>query len=165
MKQSATLDTSFWINAHRAGLLSYVLADFDLHCSSIVAEELSEAFEAGRQFWRLVRSGEVRIEEPRLDVVAMFGPGEQSAMNLALEHSDWFLLMDDRRPLQAAQDLGIRAVCTPALVITMLEEGRIQLAEATRYLSRLTSIGTVSPSLIAPAAALLASADDEGGHH
>ena len=155
VKQSATLDTSFWIHAHKAGLSTSVLDDFELHCSLVVAAELKEDFEAGRLFWKLVQDGQVLRAESRLDAVTMFGSGERSAMNLALEHPGWFLLIDDWRPLEAAQNLGIPAICSPVLVVKMFREGKLQLGEALRSLTRLTRTGTVSPRLLTPAAALL----------
>lgn len=148
MKQNATLDSSFWINAHRCGLLLHVLARFALHYASGVGTELSEDFAAGREFWRLVREGAASEAIPSTDLVKAFGPGERAAMNLALEHPDWILLVDDRRPLLEAQRLGLKTLCTPVLIVELCVEGRLDVRAAPRFLARLASRQTVSPPLI-----------------
>lgn len=148
VKQSATLDSSFWINAHRCGLLSHVLARFELHHAPEVGTELSEEFASGREFWRLVREGALLEATPASDVVQAFGPGERAAMNLALEHPDSLLLMDDRKPLLEAQRLGLKTVCTPVLITELYVDGQLDMGEAMESLARLAAMQTVSPTLI-----------------
>lgn len=155
MKQSATLDSSFWINAHRAGLIPAVLERFSIQCAPAVAAELRENFPSGREFWRLVREGVLSVTTPRFGVVTEFGPGERAAMNLALGHPDWVLLIDDRRPLLEAQRLGVRTICTPALVGALFDERRLDMDGALQALARLAALQTVSPVLIAAAVAYL----------
>lgn len=82
------------------------------------------------------------------DAVKAFGSGEREAINLALEHRGWVLLMDDRRPLLEAQRVGLRTVCTPVLVADLFDEGRLNPGQALEALARLTALGTVSPALI-----------------
>jgi len=153
VKQSVTLDSSFWINAHRSGLLRYVLALYHLHYAPAVAAELSEEFASGREFWRLARDGVLQESVPTSESVRAFGPGERAAMNLALENADWLLLVDDRRPLQEAQRLGIRAICTPVLIVGLFHDGTIEFEQALQALARLTAMQTVSPTLIEAALA------------
>lgn len=69
-------------------------------------------------------------------------------MNLALQHPEWVLLVDDRRPLVAAQRLGIKTICTPVLLTDLFSAGEIDLTEALQYLARLAAMQTVSPVLI-----------------
>lgn len=155
VKQNATLDTSFWINAHRSGLLGAVLEFFTLYYPPAVALELNEAFESGREFWRLVDEGVLTEAVPNRGQVRAFGPGERAAMNLALEHPDWTLLVDDRRPLVEAQRLGLRTICTPVLVTDLFNRGRLTRSEAMLALGRLAALQTVSPALIEAAVTLL----------
>lgn len=156
MKQNATLDTSFWSNAHRAGLVPAVLEPYALHFSAAVGAELVESFPSGREFWRLARAGTL-IEVPgATSVVREFGPGEREAINLALEHRDWVLLMDDRRPLERATALGLKVLCTPVLVVALASEGSISTGEAVATLARLAAMQTVSPTLISVALTQLA---------
>ena len=156
MKQNATLDSSFWINAHRSGLLPQVLERFRLHYAPEVAAELSLDFASGREFWRLAGEGILTEAIPQADEVRGFGSGERAAMNLALEHRDWVLLIDDRRPLAEAQRMGLKTLCTPVLVVDLFEKGLWRLQDAVRQLARLTAMQTVSPALLQVALAQLA---------
>lgn len=158
MKQNATLDSSFWINAHRSGLLPHVLQRFSLSYAPAVAAELSRNFASGREFWRLVEGGVLAEAIPRVVEVTAFGPGERAAMNLAIEHRDWILLVDDRRPLLEAQSLGLRTLCTPVLVVDLFDKGQWDLPEAVQCLARLAAMQTVSPALLEVALAQLATA-------
>jgi predicted nucleic acid-binding protein len=153
--QSATLDSSFWINAHRCGLLPHVLARFELHYPPEVGIELSEEFASGREFWRLVREGVLVEVTPTTNIVLGFGPGERAAMNVALQHPGWVLLMDDRKPLLEAQRLGLRTVCTPVLITELYIDGQLDVGEALESLARLAAMQTVSPTLIEAALAQL----------
>ncbi|MGQ9573268.1 MAG: hypothetical protein ACUVV3_08820 [Dehalococcoidia bacterium] len=69
-------------------------------------------------------------------------------MNLALEHPDWILLMDDRKPLLEAQRLGLKTVCTPVLIAELYVDGQLDMGEAVESLARLAAMQTVSPTLI-----------------
>jgi len=89
VKQSATLDSSFWINAHKSRLSSYLLAEFDITCASGVCAEISTAFSSGREFWRLVQEEQIKTSLLREVVFEGFGLGEREAISLALEHPGW----------------------------------------------------------------------------
>ncbi len=162
VKQSATVDSSFWINAHRSGLLAYVLERYSLSYAPAVAAESKEDFASGREFLRLARERVVVEASPRSDAVRAFGPGERDAINLALEHRDWILLMDDRRPLLEAQRLGLRTVCTPVLVADLFDERWLNADEALQALARLAALQTVCPALIEAAVAHVGLGWDEG---
>lgn len=88
MKPDATIDASFWVHAHRSGLLPYVLDRFAVWYAPLVAAELSDRFPSGREFWRLAHAGLLQEATPQADHVQQFGPGERAAINLALEHRD-----------------------------------------------------------------------------
>lgn len=155
VKQNATLDSSFWINAHRAGILSYLLDRYSLAYEPAVAAEMDEGFPSGREFWRLARQGSLTEVRGVLARVQEYGAGERAAMNLVLEHPDWLLLLDDQRPFQLAMQLGLKVVCTPTLVISLLAEGVVSAEEALFALARLAALQTVSPHLLAAALAQL----------
>jgi len=155
VKQSATLDSSFWINAHRTGLLPYVLARYDLRYPPAVAAELVERFPSGREFWRLARAGLLVEVVPTTSQLQEFGPGEREAINLALEHQDWVLIIDDQRPYQAAARLGLNVLCSPVLTVALATEGALPTSDALAILARLAAIRTVSPVLLTAALAQL----------
>ena len=152
VKHSATLDSSFWINAHRSGLLAHVLARYALHYTPEVAAELSPSFPSGREFWRLAHVGDLveTAASPHGDVQE-FGSGERSAINLALQRGDWVLLLDDYRPFQEAVRRGLRVVCSPVLAVMLFHGGRLDARAVLESLARLAALQTVSPHLLAAA--------------
>lgn len=152
VKHLATLDTSFWINAHRAGLLAHVLARYQLRYTPEVAAELRPGFPSGQEFWRRVRAGDL-VEEaaPSSGPVREFGPGERSAINLALQHPEWVLLLDDYRPFQEAVHRQLRVLCSPVLAVALFDEGRLDARAVLESLARLAALQTVSPHLLAAA--------------
>ena len=155
VKQEATFDTSFWTNAFRAGLLPLLLDRFALRFAAEVAAELPETNPGGREFWRLVRAGKVQIAVPTALHIHEHGAGERAAISLAIEHPDWALLIDDRRPFLAARRMGLLAVCTPVLVVRLAEERVLSADQADTLLRRLAGFNTVSPYLIGEAMLLL----------
>lgn len=155
MKQNATPDTSFWINAHRSGLLPPVLERYRLFYAPAVAKELREEFPSGREFWSLLRAGIMTEAVPTNEQVKRFGPGERAAINLALEHRSWVLLMDDRRPFREAMDLGLRVLCSPVLAVELYTDGRLDETQVMEVLARLAAMQRVSPELLRSALAQL----------
>ena len=155
VKQSATLDSSFWINAHRTGLLPYLQTRYRLTYPPAVARELDERFASGAEFWRLVRNGELDEVGCIADRIGQFGSGEREAINVGLEHPDWLVFLDDRRPFEEATRLGVRAVCSPALVVMLAREAAVTKEEALTLLARLAGLGRLSPRLIDSALAAL----------
>jgi hypothetical protein len=145
----ATLDTSFWINANRAGLLAHVIHRFRLHCAPQVAAEFGQQFGIGRDFWQRVQLGEIEVVVPTALHIREFNLGERAAISLAIDHSDWFLLLDDYRPFLEATRRGLNVVSTPMFAVTLYSEGMIDAEETLAALGRLAAIQTVSPHLIA----------------
>ena len=144
----AAFDTSFWVHAFGAGLLPMILPRYTLRYAPAVALELPPTFASGREFRRLAQRGELQREEPAGDQVGMFGPGERAAINLVLEHSDWTLLPDDRRPFDWAEARGLRVVCSPLLVVDCFQAGTLDVPETERLFALLTAPGTMSPGLL-----------------
>jgi len=87
--------------------------------------------------------------------ITEFGSGERSALNAALEHPDWILLLDDRRPFEEAVRRGLRVICSPVLTVLLYAEGRMREATAMRILAALQGSGTLSPLLVQAATTLL----------
>jgi hypothetical protein len=155
VKQNATLDSSFWVNVHRAGLSEHLLCRYRLWYAPAVGSELDEKFPSGREFWRLVRAGGLTEVSPDTEHVKEFGPGERSAINVVLDRPDWLLLLDYRRPFEEAVRLGLRVLCSPVLVTVLFLEEELSAAEALTALARLAALQTVSPHLLAAALAQL----------
>lgn len=136
--------------------MSHLVDRYELFYEPTVAAELDEAFPSGREFWRLARQGLLTSRRATTHRVQEFGVGEQAAMDLALEHPEWLLFLDDYRPYQAAVRLGIKVVCTPVLVVSLFVDGLLDGREALFALARLAALQTVSPHLLAAALAQVA---------
>jgi hypothetical protein len=148
VSRDATFDTSFWVNAFRAGLLPFVRDRFVLHVTPAVANEPPESNPPGREFRRLLHAGALREVQALAMVVPEFGPGEREAMSVAIEHPEWTLLLDDYRPYRASIERGIRVVCSPLLAVTLYDEDVLSEVQFESILDRLEAIRTVSPQLL-----------------
>lgn len=152
---NALVDASFWVHAFGAGLLPFALRRFTVHYAPEVAAELPDRYPSGREFWRLVRAGELHLAAAEGDRVGAFGPGERAVLTAALAHRDWIVLIDDWRPLEWAATHGLRVLPTPVFVTMLLGAGEISAAEAARMLDYLAQTRTVSSQLIDLARSLL----------
>jgi len=148
VKQNATLDSSFWIHSVAAGLVDYLLDDFELHVALEVANELTEGYPSGARLHTLIRAGEIRIAGPAMAIVTRFGPGERAAINLEAQNKGWILLMDDRRPFIAAEGLGLAPVASPVYAASLYRRGVLEESAVLGILARLSARSTVSPQLI-----------------
>jgi predicted nucleic acid-binding protein len=149
VKQNATLDSSFWINATAAGLVDSLLSDFDLCVPPDVARELTDAYPSGAHLHKLIEDQRIRVLLPTASALERFGPGEQATISLAAEHRGWTLLLDDLRPFRAAQEMGLSPVCTPAYAASLYQRGILDDGAVLAALARLAARSTVSPELLA----------------
>jgi len=156
VKQNATLDSSFWINAVAGGLLDYLLEDFALCLAPAVERELPETYPSGARLHRLIEEGRITLAAPTVRVLERFGPGERTAISLATQHPEWTLLLDDLRPFRAAREMGLTPVSTPAYTASLYERSVLDEVGVLTVLARLAARGTVSPQLIALALAQVA---------
>jgi predicted nucleic acid-binding protein len=141
------MDTSFWINAFRAGLLIWLVELFRLAVTDAVVEEIRYPVRhlgvpapdtAVLEAW--LASGKLRRENPSR-ALPLFGPGEAAAIALA-EEQGYFLLMDDGRPYQYAKARGLRVVGTPDLVVVLYDRQHVTLQEARTVLRSLLGVST-----------------------
>ena len=148
VKQSATLDSSFWINAVAGGLLDYLLNDFELHIAPAVERELPETYPSGARLHRLIEAKRIALVAPTVMALDRFGPGEREAISLAAQHREWTLLLDDLRPFRAAETMGLMPVSTPAYTASLYERRILDEIAVLTVLARLAVRATVSPQLI-----------------
>ncbi len=141
-KLNAVLDSSFWINAHRGGLASYLSEYFAMFAPEVVAEEVEHRSTitglltaAGLLFrqWRL--AGQIVIQNPEQSI-DWFDPGENAAIALALER-DYWLLMDNGNPYHMARSQGLRVVKTPDLAVFLFDIGELTYDETREIIHRL----------------------------
>ena len=156
VKQNATLESSFWINAIAGGVADYLLEDYGLTIGPTVARELPETYPGGARLHSLIREKRIGVEAPKVVILERFGPGEREAISLAAQYRDWILLIDDLRPSRAAEEMGLAPVSTPTYAAALYSRTLLNETEVLTVLARLAARGTVSPQLIALALAQIA---------
>ncbi|MEX0683753.1 MAG: hypothetical protein WD904_02005 [Dehalococcoidia bacterium] len=148
MRQNATLDSSFWIHAAVSDVIGQLLEDFDLSVASAVGDELTEDYASGALLHGLVREGRILVRNAETETIDRFGPGERGAINLAIENRGWVLLMDDLRPVRAAEEMGLAPVSSPVYAASLYRRGGRNERAVLTVLARLAARSTVSPQLI-----------------
>lgn len=145
--RAATFDSSFWVHAVYLDLVEFLLADFDLICTKAVENELGRDNPTSRQLKQLLAEKRIRRAASRSEKIKLYGDGERAAINLALERG-WLLLIDDWRPYEAAQAVGVEVVNSLAYLIGLYEQKRITLERALQALAKMTRRGTLRPEWI-----------------
>lgn len=146
MIQNASLDTSFWNVANRVGVVPYLFQFFRVHYCQAVEREIVTTdpakttliYPQAMMFNMMRDDGHLHYAEPK-QPLDLFGRGEASAVALALER-DWFLLLNDLRPLRYAESLGIDCMCVPDFCVLLHSSGLITRQAAIGYMKRLSSV-------------------------
>lgn len=149
---NASLDTSFWNMAAQIGTVPYLFAYFRIHyCRAVEAEivttnpdETSLIYPQTMLFQIMQEDNRLHHIEPKKPLT-QFGIGEANAIALAREQG-WVVLINDYRPLQWAQSLGLHCVSVPDFCVFLYAEQKITLRAVSGYLKRL--VPTTSPKLI-----------------
>ncbi|HFQ93121.1 MAG TPA: hypothetical protein ENK32_03860 [Anaerolineae bacterium] len=139
MKQKASLDASFWINACVSNIIHFVPEYFTLVVPSVVAAEIRYpldvlGIEANTAilFNQWLNSRKIKLSDPEKPV-DWFHRGENAAIALAIEQ-DCFLLIDDASPYHRAKSSGLNVVGTSELIIFLYDYGRISHEQAKNAL-------------------------------
>lgn len=149
---NASLDTSFWNIAAQIGVVPYLFSFFNAHYCQAVEREIITTdpdetpliYPQAMLFIILKEDGRLHRVEPEKPL-ELFGTGEAHTAALARER-DWTLLINDARPLQFAQSLGIDCVAVPDFCALLYSQGKISYPAARGYLDRLAP--TTSQNLI-----------------
>lgn len=152
MLLNASIDTSFWNIAAQIGVVPYLFSFFNIfYCDAVEREivttdpnETPLIYPQAMLFMVLKENGRFHHAEPETPL-EMFGTGEAHAVALARERA-WLLLINDVRPLQYAQALGVNSVAVPDFCVLLYSQGKITLPAVRGYLRRLSL--TTSPELI-----------------
>ncbi len=148
----ASIDTSFWNIAAQIGVVPYLFTFFHVHYCQVVEDEIVTTnpdetpliYPQAMLFKVMQEDGRLHLAEPERPLTR-FGAGEASAIALAQERG-WALLINDYRPLQLAQTLGLHCISVPDFCVLLYAECKITYRAAKGYLRRLAT--TTSPSLI-----------------
>ena len=157
-QRPAALDTSFWAATTLAEAPGYVLRLFEVHCPSAVQEEITnerppELRPDAALFRELVRHGAVRITDPRIVTVSVFGRGERATLSLAAERN-WIALVNEWRAAAYGRTaLRLTVMDVPQLILTVCAAGHVQKVKAHQMLGRIASI--TAPAVMHEAARVL----------
>lgn len=158
--RNASLDTSFWNIAAQIGVVPYLFSFFKVHYCQAVEQEIVTTdpdetplvYPQAMLFTVLKEDGRLHRAEPE-EPLELFGAGEAHAIALARERSlrpdsmrAWVLLINDARPLEFAQSLGIECVAVPDFCLLLYSQGKITYPAVRGYLRRL--VPTTSPTLV-----------------
>lgn len=144
MKRRATFDSSFWVHAVYLDLVDFLLDDYVLACSAAVERELGGENPTASKLRALCAQGRIQRAKARAEKVKLYGLGERAAINLALEQS-LLLLIDDWRPYQAAEALGIETVNSVAYLVHLFARGRLSADRVLSGLAKLVKRRTIRP--------------------
>lgn len=155
MRREAVFDSSFWVHAVYLDIVDFVLADYTLLCPRAVAKELGRENLTSRRLQEYVRAKTIALATPKTTKIALYGDGERAAINLALERES-LLLIDDWRPYEAARVAGVEVVNTPAYLVQLYKQRRMQVERVVADFARLTRRGTLKPEWLQAALSLVA---------
>jgi predicted nucleic acid-binding protein len=146
MKQNASLDTSFWINCYRIGLIEEVFTYFNLYVCKEVEKEILTPIskflvvaEDAIFFKHRLDQGDIKIQNPQKTVKATFHNAEDVAIALA-EEMKMILLIDNGLPHEYAKKQGFDVVNSAAFTVFLAFEERINITEAKSKLASLKGL-------------------------
>jgi predicted nucleic acid-binding protein len=138
----ASLDASFWINAHQAGLTPFLPEYFQLFVCSEVEREILHPLTtkglpvaAALQFQEWCETKIITRQEPARPV-DWYHVGENAAIALAIE-SDYVLLIDDQNPYHYARSKGLKVVNSADFVVLLYHVGKLSYTTAESTIGRL----------------------------
>ncbi|MBI2087549.1 MAG: hypothetical protein HYT78_02270 [Deltaproteobacteria bacterium] len=161
MKKGATFDSSFWVHAVYLDLVDFLLSDFELFCARAVEKELGRDNPTSLRLKALLAERGIKQAAPKSEKIRLYGDGERSAINLALERK-LLLLIDDWRPYEAAQAAGVEVVNSLAYLVGLYQQKRVTPERALSALVRITRRGTLRPEWIQSAVRIVSAIRRKG---
>lgn len=126
-KQTAVLDTSFWVLGHRADVLAYLFRFFTIVVPSTVENEIQardprypqRVYGYQELFGLMKQQGVLAVRDP-VQPLDQFHAGEAAALGLALDENLW-LLVNEQRALRFARQRGLKALTVPEFTVYLYE--------------------------------------------
>jgi predicted nucleic acid-binding protein len=145
-KQSAVMETSFWVLGHRVDVLSYLFRFFTIFVPEAVRVEVlapdpryPQRVYGYQEMFRLLEArGALSIHNPT-QRWPQFHAGEAAALALAHEEG-WWLLINEQRALTSARQHGLKAVTVPEFIVYLYQ------AHLLSYQSALTKLDEIAPN-------------------
>jgi len=138
----ASLDASFWINAHQAGLTPFLPEYFQLFVCSEVEREILHPLTtkglpvaAALQFQEWCEAKIITRQE-LAQPVDWYHVGENAAIALAID-GHYVLLIDDQNPYHFARSRGLRVVNSADFAVLLYHAGKLSYTAAESTIVRL----------------------------
>lgn len=135
----AVVDTSFWSLCCLTGLEPYLWVRWSvLFVPTIVQQELfhqNRLVPQQQLFQQALHMGHIQIQDPGT-LISTLSKGEQAVVSLAQEKQIPALL-DDYRPHQHAQKLGINVISVAQFLIWLLYRGTLSVTQAEQHFQQL----------------------------
>lgn len=138
----ASLDASFWINAHQGGLIPFLPEYFQLFTCSEVEREILYPLAtkglpvaAALQFQEWCNTGVITRQDP-IQPVDWYHVGENAAIALAIDN-EYVLLIDDQHPHHFARSKGLKVVNSADFVVLLYNTNRLSYAASESIISHL----------------------------
>jgi len=142
-KQSAVMETSFWVLGHRGDVLSYLFRFFTVFVPEAVRLEVlapdprypQRVYGYQEMFRLLEGQGVLSIRNPT-QRWPQFHMGEAAALGLAQEEG-WWLLINEQRALTAARQRGLKAVTVAEFIVYLYQAHLLSYRSALRKLDEI----------------------------
>ena len=132
-----------------------------LMCTKPVENELGRDNPTSRRLKELLIDKSIKRAAPRFEKIKLYGDGERAAINLAPERK-FLLLIDDWRPYEAAQAIGVEVINSMAYLVGLYEQKRIPLERVLHALASMTRRGTLRPEWVQSALRVVAEIRGKG---
>lgn len=108
--------------------------------SAVKREVLLEGKEGYSSINSAIKSGWIKVIEPKKNLKLGLGAGENQAINLAIERKD-SIILDDAFAIKAAKAFDIPVVRTTTIIFVALQKRIISKAQALNILNQLIENG------------------------
>ena len=145
-KQSAVMETSFWVLGHRVDVLSYLFRLFTVFVPEAVRVEVlapdpryPQRVYGYQEMFRLLEGQSALAVRNPTQRWPQFHAGEAAALALAQEEG-WWLLINEQRALTATRQHGLKAVTVPEFIVYLYQ------AHLLSYRSALSKLDEIAPN-------------------
>lgn len=145
-KLKAVVDSSFWININKTGLVKYLFDYFELYFTEKVEDELSDYKDTRNYvpkdldtFIQLENLNFIQIKNPKTikkrlqDCLSNYS-GELYTIALA-EELDAIILTDDSGPLKYCNRYSLLSATTPTFILKLFRSRKITKEEAKQKIN------------------------------
>lgn len=151
-KQTAVMETSFWVIGHRVDVLSYLYRFFTLVVPESVRNEVlapdpryPQRVYGYQEMFRLLEGQDLISRRNPTQSLPRFHAGEAAALALALQEG-WWLLINEQRALIFARQQGLKAVTVPEFITYLYQADLLSYRSTLSKLDQLA--GNTGPQVM-----------------